>query len=141
MGRLGGGGAGKREEEGSSSCFVVLPHIFPLNRDGDGFLLGKLVAPEKRALSFKKTKLFLPAQIMPIFVALCPSHLHQLLLLFGLQLLENVWGLLFPSINSWLRRATCSRALATDRAWNPVPHHPPLGSRGDRGCRILEESV
>lgn len=29
---------------------------------------------------------------MTIFVACCPPHLHRVLLLFGLQLLENMLG-------------------------------------------------
>lgn len=49
---------------------------------------------------------------MAIFVARCPTHVHQLLLLFGLHLLENVWGLLFPAINSWFLRAFYSLTLA-----------------------------
>lgn len=63
---------------------------------------------------------------MPIFLAHCPRHLHRVLLLFGLQLLENMlgvggrgWGPLFPSTSSLFLRASCS--LAPDSGSPPNP--------------------
>lgn len=105
---------GEREEKCMGSvtpaeAFCSLSPHHSLNIDSDHFLHGKLVGPLKRASAFKNNVLHLPGQIVPIFVAYHPAYLYQLLLLFCLLLLENVWGLLFPSVSSWFLRAFYSQ--------------------------------
>lgn len=69
------------------------------------------------------------------------SQLPQALLTFGLPLLENVWDFLFPSVSSWLLRASESQAPATESAPNPVANPSPLGGEGEGGFGVLGESV